>query len=111
MPESFDVIVIGGGPGGYVGAIRAARLGQKTAVVKRDTAGGRCLNYPCIPANTILRPAEIFDEANRHQGDVPESFGLTHAAMAVVRSMKQEDPGDRIRSKRRRSATKVNEGK
>src|ERR1043166_201771 len=63
MPESFDVIVIGGGPGGYVAAIRAAQLGQKTAVVERDKAGGRCLNYACIPAKTVLRTAEIFHEA------------------------------------------------
>ena len=62
MPESFDVIVIGGGPGGYVAAIRASQLGKKTAVVERDKAGGRCLNYACIPAKTILRSAEIFDE-------------------------------------------------
>src|SRR6195952_3070820 len=63
MPESFDVIVIGGGPGGYVAAIRAAQLGQKTAVVERDKAGGRCLNYACIPAKTILRSAELYDDA------------------------------------------------
>ena len=63
MPESFDVIVIGCGPGGYVAAIRAAQLGQKTAVVERDKAGGRCLNYACIPAKTILRSAESFLEA------------------------------------------------
>jgi dihydrolipoamide dehydrogenase len=63
MPESFDTIVIGGGPGGYVAAIRAAQLGQKTAVVERDKAGGRCLNYACIPAKTILRTAEIYSEA------------------------------------------------
>ena len=50
MADSFDVIVIGGGPGGYVAAIRAAQLGKKTAVVERDKAGGRCLNYACIPA-------------------------------------------------------------
>jgi dihydrolipoamide dehydrogenase len=59
----FDVIVIGGGPGGYVAAIRAAQLGLKTAVVERDKPGGRCLNYACIPAKTILRSAEIYDEA------------------------------------------------
>jgi dihydrolipoamide dehydrogenase len=58
----YDVIVIGGGPGGYVAAIRAAQLGQKTAVVERDKAGGRCLNYACIPAKTILRTAEIFSD-------------------------------------------------
>jgi len=63
MAETFDQIVIGGGPGGYVAAIRAAQLGQKTAVVERDKAGGRCLNYACIPAKTVLRTAEIFHEA------------------------------------------------
>lgn len=46
--ESFDVIVIGAGPGGYVAAIRAAQLGKTTAVVESDKAGGRCLNYACI---------------------------------------------------------------
>src|SRR5205809_6394298 len=60
----YDVIVIGGGPGGYVAAIRAAQLGQKTAVVERDKAGGRCLNYACIPAKTVLRTAEIFAEVS-----------------------------------------------
>ena len=63
MADSFDQIVVGGGPGGYVAAIRAAQLGQKTAVVERDKAGGRCLNYACIPAKTVLRTAEIFHEA------------------------------------------------
>ncbi len=63
MAEGFDTIVIGGGPGGYVAAIRAAQLGQKTAVVERDKAGGRCLNYACIPAKTVLRTAELYAEA------------------------------------------------
>jgi len=63
LAESFDTIVIGGGPGGYVAAIRAAQLGQKTAVVERDKPGGRCLNYACIPAKTVLRTAEIYSEA------------------------------------------------
>jgi dihydrolipoyl dehydrogenase len=63
MAESFDTIILGGGPGGYVAAIRAAQLGQKTAVVERDKPGGRCLNYACIPAKTLLRTAEIYDEA------------------------------------------------
>ena len=62
MPDPFDVIVIGGGPGGYVAAIRAAQLGQRTAVVEKDKPGGRCLNYACIPAKTILHTAEVFDE-------------------------------------------------
>jgi dihydrolipoamide dehydrogenase len=62
MAESFDTIVIGGGPGGYVAAIRAAQLGKKTAVVEKDKPGGRCLNYACIPAKTLLRTAEIYDD-------------------------------------------------
>jgi dihydrolipoamide dehydrogenase len=69
MPDSFDLIVIGGGPGGYVAAIRAAQLGQKVAVVERDKAGGRCLNYACIPAKTLLRTAEIYSEA-KNGGDL-----------------------------------------
>ena len=60
LMAEYDVIVIGGGPGGYVAAIRAAQLGQKTAVVERDKAGGRCLNYACIPAKTVLHTAQIF---------------------------------------------------
>ncbi len=63
MADSYDVIVIGGGPGGYVAAIRAAQLGKKTAVVERDKPGGRCLNYACIPAKTVLHTAEIYDQA------------------------------------------------
>ncbi|MBN8866711.1 MAG: dihydrolipoyl dehydrogenase [Solirubrobacterales bacterium] len=61
--ESFDVIVVGAGPGGYVAAIRAAQLGKTTAVVEADKAGGRCLNYACIPAKTMLHTAEVLDEA------------------------------------------------
>ena len=63
MAEAYDVIVIGGGPGGYVAAIRSAQLGQRTAVVEKDKPGGRCLNYACIPAKTMLHTAEIFDHA------------------------------------------------
>src|SRR5919106_5334481 len=64
MADSYDVIVIGGGPGGYVAAIRAAQLGQRTAVVERDKPGGRCLNYACIPAKTVLHTAEVFAEVS-----------------------------------------------
>jgi dihydrolipoamide dehydrogenase len=63
MADSYDVIVIGGGPGGYVAAIRAAQLGLKTAVVEKDKPGGRCLNYACIPAKTMLHTAEVFSDA------------------------------------------------
>jgi dihydrolipoamide dehydrogenase len=59
--NNYDVIVIGGGPGGYVAAIRAAQLGQKVAVVERDALGGVCLNWGCIPTKSLLRNAEIIN--------------------------------------------------
>jgi len=60
--SSYDCVVIGSGPGGYVAAIRAAQLGMKTAVVEKDTVGGRCLNYACIPAKAVLRAADVLQE-------------------------------------------------
>jgi dihydrolipoamide dehydrogenase len=74
MPESsYDCIVIGSGPGGYVAAIRAAQLGMRTAVVERaDTVGGRCLNEACIPAKAILRVADAYKEVVG-----AKSFGIT----------------------------------
>ena len=62
--NSYDCIVIGSGPGGYVAAIRATQLGKKTAVVERDKLGGRCLNYACIPAKAVLRSADLLSEIN-----------------------------------------------
>jgi dihydrolipoamide dehydrogenase len=79
MPDSsYDVIVIGSGPGGYVAAIRAAQLGLKTAVVERDKVGGRCLNYACIPAKAVLRTADILSEIDE-AGD----FGVAVDGRAV----------------------------
>jgi dihydrolipoamide dehydrogenase len=64
MPETYDVVVIGGGPGGYVGAIRAAQLGMKVACVeKRGSLGGTCLNVGCIPSKALLQSSEKFVEA------------------------------------------------
>ncbi len=63
MPESsYDCVVIGSGPGGYVAAIRAVQLGMKTAVIEKDKVGGRCLNYACIPAKAVLRVADVLSE-------------------------------------------------
>jgi dihydrolipoamide dehydrogenase len=69
---AFDVIVIGGGPGGYVAAIRAAQLGFKTAVVERDNLGGICLNWGCIPTKALLRSAEVY-----HLMQNAADFGLS----------------------------------
>src|ERR1700748_891393 len=60
MPDqTFDLIVVGGGPGGYVAAIRSAQLGMKTAVVEREHLGGICLNWGCIPTKALLRSSEV----------------------------------------------------
>ena len=67
MTEQFDVIIIGGGPGGYVAAIRAAQLGMKVACVeKRGALGGTCLNVGCIPSKALLESSEKFEDANHH---------------------------------------------
>ena len=60
MPDTYDVIVLGSGPGGYVAAIRAAQLGLSTAIVERELLGGICLNWGCIPTKALLRSAEVF---------------------------------------------------
>jgi dihydrolipoamide dehydrogenase len=68
MSQSYDVIVLGSGPGGYVAAIRCAQLGLKTAIVERENLGGICLNWGCIPTKAMLRSAEIFHYM-QHAGD------------------------------------------
>lgn len=72
MANSYDVIVIGSGPGGYVTAIRAAQLGLKTAIVEREHLGGICLNWGCIPTKALLRSAEI-----KHFAEHAKDYGVT----------------------------------
>ncbi len=82
-----DLVVVGGGPGGYVAAIRAAQLGMKTAVVEREHLGGICLNWGCIPTKALLRTSEIY-----HLLQHPDDFGFSaddirfDAAKIVARS-------------------------
>ncbi len=71
MAQTFDVVVIGAGPGGYVAAIRAAQLGQKVAIIEREHLGGICLNWGCIPTKALLRSAEVFHLMHR-----AKEFGL-----------------------------------
>ena len=61
---NYDIIVIGSGPGGYVAAIRASQLGFKTAVIERESLGGICLNWGCIPTKALLKSAQVFEYLN-----------------------------------------------
>ena len=90
VAESFDVIIIGSGPGGYVTAIRAAQLGFKTAIVERAYLGGICLNWGCIPTKALLRSAEIF-----HYLQHAKDYGLSAEKVGF-------DPGRRGASARAR---------
>ena len=71
----YDVIVLGSGPGGYVAAIRASQLGLKTAIIERESLGGICLNWGCIPTKALLKSANVFDYINH-----AEDYGITLAS-------------------------------
>ena len=72
MPETFDLIILGSGPGGYVAAIRASQLGMKVAIVERERLGGICLNWGCIPTKALLRTSEIY-----HYMTHADAYGLS----------------------------------
>lgn len=72
MQKHFNIAVLGGGPGGYVAAIRAGQLGFKTVVIDKDNLGGICLNWGCIPTKSLLKNAEIYDQIKNHGDD----FGI-----------------------------------
>lgn len=89
----YDIVVVGGGPGGYVAAIRAAQLGMKVAVIERESLGGVCLNWGCIPTKALLRNAEVarlITDGGREYGFKAESVTLDFAA-AIKRSRKVSD--------------------
>ena len=80
MSDNYDVVIIGGGPGGYVAAIKAAQLGLKTACVEmRGSLGGTCLNVGCIPSKALLHASEIFDEANGGM----QKFGISTGKVSI----------------------------
>src|SRR5689334_24199931 len=98
MPDSsFDIIIIGSGPGGYVTAIRAAQLGFKTAIVERDYLGGICLNWGCIPTKALLRSAEIL-----HYLEHAKDYGLSAEKVTY-------DPGAVVK-RSRAVAKRLNDG-
>ncbi|HET9460307.1 MAG TPA: FAD-dependent oxidoreductase, partial [Sphingomicrobium sp.] len=115
MAEQYDLVVLGSGPGGYVAAIRAAQLGLKTAIVERESLGGICLNWGCIPTKALLRSAEVF-----HQIQNAEKYGLSAGkpgfdlAKVVKRSRdvaKQLNQGVTHLMKKNKIAVVMGEGK
>ncbi|MET1755994.1 dihydrolipoyl dehydrogenase [Novosphingobium sp. RD2P27] len=97
MADTYDVIVLGSGPGGYVAAIRAAQLGLKTAIVERERLGGICLNWGCIPTKALLRSAEVL-----HQMKNAKDYGL--AAENITADL------DAVVKRSRGVADKLNQG-
>ena len=83
--KTFDVIVIGAGPGGYVAAIRAAQLGLSVAVIEREHLGGICLNWGCIPTKALLRSAEVFHLMNHAKDYGLGATGVSYDLDAVVK--------------------------
>ena len=83
MPETFDVVVVGGGPGGYPAAIRAAQLGLKTALVDKERPGGVCLNWGCIPTKAMLRSAEVLEtmQHGAEYGVLADNVRLDYSAV------------------------------
>src|SRR5438270_1711142 len=115
MPDTYDLIVLGSGPGGYVAAIRAAQLGLKTAIVERELLGGICLNWGCIPTKALLRTAEVY-----HYLTHAEAYGLSNEkpsfdiAKVVARSRavaKQLNQGVTHLMKKNKIAVVMGEGK
>ncbi len=89
--SSYDIVVIGTGPGGYVCAIRAAQLGLKTAVVeKRATHGGTCLNVGCIPSKALLHASEAYEEATKHFPDLGIEVGSVKLDLKKMMGFKAE---------------------
>jgi len=82
--ENFDVVVIGGGPGGYPAAIRAAQLGASVALVEKEALGGTCLNWGCIPTKTLIAASDLYARMRRSKalGLIPGRIGYDYAAMA-----------------------------
>ena len=94
---SYDLIVIGGGPGGYVCAIRAAQLGLKTAIVeKRKTFGGTCLNVGCIPSKALLHASEVFEEAGHGMAALGVSVSAPKLDLKAMMKHKEETIGANV---------------
>jgi dihydrolipoamide dehydrogenase len=95
MQKQCDIAILGGGPGGYVAAIRAAQLGFKTVVIDKDSLGGICLNWGCIPTKSLLKNAEIFDQIKNHGEEFGiKTTGLDYDFKKIIK--RSRDIADRI---------------
>ena len=91
MSETFDVVIIGGGPGGYVCAIRSAQLGFKTACIEsRATLGGTCLNVGCIPSKSLLNLSENFSKAKKNFYSVGIEIGKLTLNLSKMMKTKEK---------------------
>ena len=83
---AYDVIVLGSGPGGYVAAIRASQLGFKTAIIEKESLGGVCLNWGCIPTKALLKSAQVFDYIKHSKDFGIEASGQPNFEAVIKRS-------------------------
>ena len=83
---AYDVIVIGTGPGGYVAAIRASQLGLKTAVIEKESLGGICLNWCCIPTKALLKSAQVYEDIKHAESYGIEASGKPNFEAVIKRS-------------------------
>src|SRR4029450_4600135 len=97
MADTFDVIVVGSGPGGYVTAIRGAQLGMKVAIVERELLGGICLNWGCIPTKALLKSGEVYEQ-------------LDHLADYGLKVEKRGFDFDAVIKRSRKVAAQLNSG-
>jgi pyruvate/2-oxoglutarate dehydrogenase complex dihydrolipoamide dehydrogenase (E3) component len=105
--DSYDLLIVGGGPGGYVAAIRAAQLGLRTALVEKERPGGVCLNWGCIPTKAMLRSAEVLDtmQHSTEYGVLADNVRLDYTAV-----LQRKDPYRQGSDRRRRRAAQGQRG-
>src|SRR5690242_14310736 len=83
---AYDVVVVGSGPGGYVAAIRASQLGFKTAIVEKESLGGICLNWGCIPTKALLKSAQVFEDIKHAKDYGIDASGTPNFEAVIKRS-------------------------